>query len=470
MTEPLGWLTSLRRRWERLSLAWQFCLAGGLVSIGAMVAVGLWITHQIEDSVTRNAAATTALYVDSVISPLLPDMQKSQSLDESVAKALDETLSQGALGRRLLSFRLWRVDGTVLYANDKSLIGRRFPLSQDLRAALRGQVIAEFDKVNDPESESERASGLPLLEIYNPVLQPWSGEVVAVSEFYEIARDLEADLRAARLRSWLAVGAATGLFFAVLSAIVFRGSRTIDAHRAALARQISELSDLLDQNQVLRLRVQGASERIATLNEHHMRRIGADLHDGPAQLVAFAALRLESPAFTDPDAPPEKREREIRSVKTSLDDALAEIRYICNGLVLPRIESADLPDILSQAVRAHEKRSRESVALALSGTSTELSTPEKICVYRFVQEALSNGTRHAPGAALTVRETMEDGLLVIAVEDDGPGFDQAVVRADGLGLAGLRERVESLGGSFAVATSETGTTVSMSLPREQWQR
>ena len=106
-------------------------------------------------------------------------------------------------------------------------------------------MVAQFDQVDDIESEAERASGQPLLEIYNPVLQPWSGEVVAVSEFYEIATDFSHNLRQALIWSWLAVGLATLGFFLVLSAIVFRGSRTIDNQSRALKDRVSELSVLL---------------------------------------------------------------------------------------------------------------------------------------------------------------------------------------------------------------------------------
>ena len=149
------------------------------------------MTSLIEAGVTRNSAAATALYVDSVIGPILPDMQKSEVLSDPVERALDETLGNAPLGRRLLSFKLWSRDGTILYSNNKSLVGRRFQPNPEVEEAFEGKMIAQFDRVDDVESEAERASGLPLLEIYNPVLQPWTGEVVAVSEFYEIATDFQ---------------------------------------------------------------------------------------------------------------------------------------------------------------------------------------------------------------------------------------------------------------------------------------
>ncbi|MBU0582996.1 MAG: sensor histidine kinase [Alphaproteobacteria bacterium] len=460
----------LREKWRSQSLAVQFLLAGGLVSFAAMLIVGLLVTSQIEEGVTRNSAAASALYVDSVIAPLLPDMRKATTLSGPVARALDETLSQGALGSRLVSFKLWGRDGTILYAKDKNLIGQRFPPSEELEAAWTGKVVAEFNQLDDLESATERAAGKPLLEIYNPVLQPWSGEVVAVSEFYEIATDFDRTLQKARLWSWLAVAAETLVVFTLLSAIVFRGSRMIDTQSQALKERVIGLSELLTQNRRLRLRAQQTSQRVTALNERHLRRIGADLHDGPAQLVAFAALRLDSDAVAGPATSQGRRRREIRAIRDSLDQAMREIRSICNGLVLPHIETAELPDILRLAVAEHEQRTGGQVALTMAAEQRTLTPNEKICVYRFVQEALNNSARHAGGAGQAVVQHFEAGRLFIEVSDRGSGFDPAAVRPEGLGLAGMRERVESLGGQFSVDPSESGTTVAMSLASEEAQQ
>jgi signal transduction histidine kinase len=449
--------------WNSQSLARQFLLIGGFVSACAMLLVGAFVTSLIEDAVTRNSAASTALYVDSVIAPLLPDMQKTEVLDDTVTRALDETLGEGALGSRLMSFRLWRSDGTILYSNDKNLMGKQFPLSNDLKTAFAGTMVAQFNQLDDVESVAERNSGKPLLEIYNPVLQPWSGKVVAVSEFYEVAYDFQHSLNQARFRSWLAVALFTLTFFLILSIIVFRGSRTIESQRSALKARIGELSALLQQNEILHARVQRASQRAAALNESYLRRIGADLHDGPAQLVAYASLRLDSEALVNPATPAHERERSLAAIKSSLDDAMADIRSICSGLVLPHIEAANLAELLQRAVRAHEQRTGVTVGLSVSDTAQELSTSAKICIYRFVQEALNNGYRHGKGAAQRVKQTIEGRQITIAVSDEGPGFDPAYIPPSSLGLAGLRERVESLGGTFDLKSSKGGTVVQMSL-------
>jgi len=451
------------------SLAVQFLLIGGLVSLVAMGLVGKVVTRLIEDAVTRNSAASTALYVDSVIAPLLLDVQTSERLSDADARALDETLGNGALGERLVSFRLWRPDGTILYASDKELVGRRFEPGEDLRTALSGKMVAEYGAVDDLESIGEREPGQPLLKIYNPILQPWTGEVVAVSEFYEVATDFGHGLRQARLQSWLSVAGATLVFFLILSLVVLRGSRTIDRQSMALERRVGELSRLLDRNRVLHERVQGASRRAAALNESYLRRIGADLHDGPAQLVALAALRLDSEVVGDPNASFDARRREISAVKEHLNEALREIRSISSGLVLPQLETAELGEILARVVRAHEQRTGTTVELSVSGETVTLSPSEKICTYRFVQEALNNSSRHAGGDGQVVTQSFEDRCMVVQVRDNGPGFDPADLRPERMGLAGLRDRVESLGGRFQVTTSQKGTTVTMRLPIEKME-
>jgi signal transduction histidine kinase len=74
----------------------------------------------------------------------------------------------------------------------------------------------------------------------------------------------------------------------------------------------------------------------------------------------------------------------------------------------------------------------------------------RICVYRFVQEGLNNAWRHAGAVAARVYAEVTENVLLLAVEDDGPGLAVAPEHRGGLGLSGLQERVESLGGEFRI--------------------
>ncbi|MFB2603852.1 sensor histidine kinase, partial [Rhizobium phaseoli] len=362
---------------------------------------------------------------------------------------------------RLVSFKLWRSDGTILYSNEKEMVGQKFPVNEKLRKAFAGSLVARYEIADDPESGVERALGKPLMEIYNPVLQPWSGQAVAVLEFYETAEGLGDSLAHARLQSWGAVAAVTGVFFLVLSALVFRGSRTIEAQRKDLKQRVTELSALLSENRGLQRRLQRASQRVAALNETYLRSIGADLHDGPAQHIAYASLRLDSDLLINASTKPETREKELAWIRSSLAEAMTEIRNICSGLVLPQIEKSTIAEIVLRVVEAHQHKTETLVETIIDEDGPELATAVKICIYRFIQEALNNAYRHGGGVQQTVKAVSHNGHVHVEVSDRGNGFDPAEVRPASLGLVGLRERVDSLGGSFDIKTGEGGTVVTM---------
>ncbi len=323
----------------------------------------------------------------------------------------------------------------------------------NLLAALNGRVTADFDDLDDEEDAHERSLGMPLLEIYSPIREAWTGRVIAVAEFYEIATELEANLFRARLDSWLVVAAVTLSMFGLLFGIVQRGSRTIEAQRAAQTRRVDELARLAEQNDALRVRVQRASSRAAEYNERYLRRISAELHDGPAQLLALASLRLDGAARAiGGDAP-----ADLQAVKSVLDDAMRDIRDISRGLSLPALENMTLPAILRSAVEAHRKRTDTDVHLAMGTDEPALSQTFKICAYRFVQEGLNNAFRHAGGTNPRVESRIDGGILHLSVSDSGPGFTpgDAPEPSDegGLGLAGLRERIESLGARLDISAA-----------------
>jgi signal transduction histidine kinase len=458
---------ALRAWWNRLTLARQFLFAGSAVLIAGMGVLGIWVSGQIEAGVIRNSAAATALYVDSVIAPLLPNLRASSALSEGAQRALDETLSQGALGRQLASFKIWLPGGLVAYSSESALSGRRFPVTRVLQEAWSGHVSAEFNDLREEENESERAFGIPLLEVYSPIREPWSGKVVAVAEFYEIASELQTSLADARIKSWLVVAGVTLCMMGLLSGIVLRGSRVITEQRRSLEERVRELSQLLEQNVELRQRVQAASGRSTALNERYLRRIGAELHDGPAQLLALASLRLGSASLVA--GLREGACKEVVAVRSILDDAMREIRDISRGLTLPQIEGMTLSALIAAAVSAHERRRGIPVPVSGRAPDRPLSQSEKICVYRFLQEGLNNASRHAPGAPLRIEVACSECVLSVAVIDEGLGFDQKRQSATSLGLAGLRERVDSLGGDFAIESSANGTRLAMKLtlaPRE----
>lgn len=456
-----------RGRLARLSLAQRFAIAGSVVMLGGVVAIGSWVSNRIEQGVVDNTAIATALYMESVIAPLSQELQRSDQLSEGAQRALTEVFTQTPLGERVVSYKIWKRGGLVAFSSNPEVIGRRFDVSDHLRVAWAGEVVASFEELGAEENEAESALNLPLLEVYSPIRRIWSGEVIAVAEFYEDGAALKEDIAAARRTTWLVVAAIMAAMAALLFGIVLGGSRTIIRQQRALETRVNQLSEMAEQNRALRLRVQRASSRAAALNERYLRRIGADLHDGPAQLLALASLRLDRLA-DGRDA--EARTKETTAIRASLDQAMKDIRGICRGLTLPEIEEMPLAEVVRRAVDAHESNSGSKVALAVRGEIPEtIDHSEKICAYRFVQEGLSNARRHAGGAGQRVTLAAHEDRLDLSVSDAGPGFNGARFGSadSGLGLPGLQERVESLGGTFSAENlPEGGARIMMSLPRQ----
>jgi signal transduction histidine kinase len=104
-----------------------------------------------------------------------------------------------------------------------------------------------------------------------------------------------------------------------------------------------------------------------------------------------------------------------------------------------------------------------AVSVEADTVSDTLSDSHNTCVYRVVQEALHNCTRHAHARTVRIRVRQEPGHIVLSVQDDGKGFDARHVR--GLGLVGMEERVNHLGGSFQVKSEPGhGTMLVVELP------
>lgn len=458
----------LRDWFSSLSLTAQFLLAGGLVMLVAMLVSGVWITRRIEAAVVQNTASATALYVKSFLSAPSQELDDSDVLSPAARAALNNTLSATAFRDRIVSTKLWKRGGLVAYSTNSVIEGERFDPPPELKAAWSGKVVATLEALHDNESVREAALGIPLLEVYAPIRAAGSGEIIAVAEFYEVATELTGDLLEARLLSWMLIVLVFGGSALALTGIVRAGANTIASQEAQLRAQVDESRRAAALNAALRERVVRAATRATAMSERTLRRIGADLHDGPAQYVALAAMRLDSIAAGGPSS-----REEAAAIGTALQAALTEIRAISRGLSLPDLEDLALSEIVERAVDPYRHRPGASVAVAIEGrvetAAHGLSFPARTCMFRFLQEALSNATRHAPGSAIRVSVSVEPSVVRAMVGDDGPGFDPeqaANLRPDGgEGLAGLRDRAESLGAQLdIVAAPGRGTRLVLTLP------
>ncbi|MGI9381525.1 MAG: sensor histidine kinase [Methyloligellaceae bacterium] len=469
--EPMqNYLSLASAMWRGLDLTRQFTIASAVVLLIGMVTIGFWVARQIEDRVIQNTAVATALYMDSIVEPLLQELAEKDTLSDANRKALQEILMKGPLSKGIVAIKIWKKGGLIAYSNNSEIIGSIFPETDILKRALKGQLSVEFDELNDLENEAESRLNIPLLEIYSPVRQFGSGNIIGAAEFYTRASRFQKDLRQSIAYSWIVVGVVTTFMLLGLFGIVRQGARVIQWQRTSLERQIARLSDLLEENRKLQRRVDRAQQRTSELNERYLHKIGADLHDGPAQLLSLALLRFDyiRGIFAKLAKTKSEKIEDLDTVHRALTDCMAEIRMISSGLTLPRIENSTLEDVVASAAKAHERRTGTTVETRAGVVASPVSNSLKVCVYRFVQEGLNNSHQHANGSGQIV-ELKDDGKSIsLSVTDNGPGFDADLdkISHGRLGLLGLRSRVEALGGTFQISSRpDNGTTLLAEFPK-----
>jgi signal transduction histidine kinase len=440
-----------------MSLAQRFLLANLAILLSAGLVVGAWVGNELERSIIDRTASVTALYVESIIEPSVASMAGGGALTAEEIATLDAHLTSPALADRIRSMRIWSSDGTVVYSPDHVLIGQRFPVDGHLAQAWAGQISAGMDDLSGAENAWESARWSRLLEMYIPVRERGDDRIIAVAEFYLPPREIDAQVAEARLTTWLLVSLAIVVAGVLLYGVVKRGSDTIRRQEVALSHQVDELTDLLSQNAELSERVHSAAERSTTLNERSLRRVSSDLHDGPGQMLSLALLRLDGlqkrAERGDPPTP-----GEIADLEQVLQDAMADMRGVAAGLRLPELAPMPAEAVASRAAQDHQRRSGTTVHFEAHDVPEAVPLPVKIALFRALQEALSNATRHGHSEAVDVELLGGEGSgrigvpgLRLVVRDRGVGFDPATLRSvDGLGLAGIREQAQVLGGSFTL--------------------
>jgi len=142
------------------------------------------------------------------------------------------------------------------------------------------------------------------------------------------------------------------------------------------------------------------------------------------------------------------------------------MRAIAAGLRLPELRTMSTADAVRRAVDDHRRRAGIPVALDVAELSAEAPLPTKIALFRATQELLSNATRHGQGRDVSVTLSGDSREIRLTVGDSGPGFDPSRVGAEGhLGLAGIREQAQLLGGGFEVGARDGGgATVTVRWP------
>ncbi len=261
----------------------------------------------------------------------------------------------------------------------------------------------------------------------------------------------------------------------VMNIALDRGQALDDEHvalAAAIGGQVGVAVDASRQRRRLldevarRERLRGELlERVLGAQEEERRRISRELHDEASQSLTslMVGLRLVERDATDPVAVTERS----KSLRRIADGVLDGLHRLAMDLRPATLEHLGLDAALRQHVEAYRWRlgikvQYESVGLDGQRLSRTIETE----LYRIVQEALTNVARHARANSVGVLLERQEGRVVVIVEDDGVGFEADDPGGDGrLGLFGIAERAEMMGGSLSVESAPgAGTTIYVEVP------
>jgi signal transduction histidine kinase len=193
--------------------------------------------------------------------------------------------------------------------------------------------------------------------------------------------------------------------------------------------------------------------RAIEAQEAERARVARELHDESGQVLTALALHLR--ALENDVGPGEVRDR-IAEMRRSLAAASTGLRELATRLRPSAVDEQGLGDAIEEQA-ARLRRAGVHVDVDLRGVTPELPEEVQTVLFRVVQEALTNVARHSEATSASVVISAHEGRLRLMVEDDGRGFDPSAPTSR-LGLAGIQERVELLGGRLRIESSPDGGT------------
>ncbi|MCA9955199.1 MAG: sensor histidine kinase [Anaerolineales bacterium] len=213
--------------------------------------------------------------------------------------------------------------------------------------------------------------------------------------------------------------------------------------------------------------IQDMARRIVLAQEEERQRISRELHDEAGQALTALKISLE---IIQGEAPVEVEElrQNLTEVIALTDTTRDRIRQLARGLRPPALDTVGLNLTLEDYCRNYGRLTQ--LAITYEGTpNLQLLDASNICLYRILQEALTNVAKHAHANQVQVKLWADKSSVHLSITDDGLGFAEkaALVRSHGtgLGIIGMHERVELLGGHLEiVSTLDEGTQIVAHLP------
>ena len=319
----------------------------------------------------------------------------------------------------------------------------RSALTQFWDAVDRTFALAQSGKQNEARSEIRVT-----LQARQAALSTAVARLLVQNNEYEeqvAARTAEIYDRVQRQVYVFLAGTLTAIV--LTSLYLIHSNRRLFAQLAALSEQRSDLA-----------------QKVIATQESTLRYISRELHDEFGQVLTAVGSMLGRAERHTPEGSPLRTE--LREVREIAQNTLNTVRSLSQALHPVMLDEAGLEATLDWYLPTIERQTGIAISHEKSGDAFPLSSAAAVHVYRIVQEALNNVTRHSGSKQAWVRLLFLPQSLELDIEDQGTGFSAANVR-QGIGLVAMRERAELVKGTIEfLHPANGGTLVRLRVPRE----
>ena len=206
------------------------------------------------------------------------------------------------------------------------------------------------------------------------------------------------------------------------------------------------------------------SQQLVTAQEEERKRLSRELHDEVGQELTALRMEIAKAERLCPDSGTTPR-AQLAECKHLIETLIQTVRNLSMGLRPSILDDFGLGTALKWHAQDFTRRYRVMVNVALDGDVDRLPEPHRTCVYRVVQEALTNCARHAHATQVGVSLRRDTATLRLLIHDDGIGLQDQARSREGLGLLGIEERIKELQGVLSIhSTNGAGTTLRVEIP------
>jgi len=212
-----------------------------------------------------------------------------------------------------------------------------------------------------------------------------------------------------------------------------------------------------------RSQLKDLSARLVQAQETERRALSRELHDEVGQSLSAVLIELRNLSSALGPGAHEQTRQQVDVIKGLIENSVRVVRNMALLLRPSMLDDLGLLPALRWQAREASKRTGMDVTVAAETLSDDFPDTHKTCIYRVVQEALNNSSRHSGASTVRIRVQEEPGRLTVSIHDDGEGFD--FEESKGMGLLGIEERAASLGGVCQVYSAPgRGTLLKIELP------